>query len=45
LPLARRLAGLAIFGLIEKVWPFAARLASLTAGLLAAAGFHAMLAA
>jgi predicted metal-binding membrane protein len=38
------IAGLAIFVLIEKVSPFAARLAPLTAGLLAAAGLYAMLA-
>ena len=39
------IAGLAIFVLIEKVSPFAARLAPLTAGLLAAAGLYAMLTA
>ena len=39
------IAGLAIFVLIEKVSPFAARLAPFTAGLLAAAGLYAMLAA
>jgi predicted metal-binding membrane protein len=39
------IAGLAIFVLVEKVSPFAARLAPLTAGLLAAAGLYAMLAA
>jgi predicted metal-binding membrane protein len=39
------IAGLAIFVLIEKVSPFAARLAPFTAGLLATAGLYAMLAA
>ena len=37
------IAGLAIFVLIEKVLPFGARLAPVTAGLLAAAGLYAIL--
>ena len=39
------IAGLAIFVLAEKLLPFGARLAAVTAGLLAAAGLYAILAA
>jgi predicted metal-binding membrane protein len=39
------IVGLAIFVLAEKLLPFGVRVASLTAGLLAAAGLYAILAA